>query len=71
VSALLWITAAVMQLAACVAYAVIGFGVCFVLLELFVVATLGLTVLAIAAHSRSYPRDRSSTVTSLRSSRRG
>jgi hypothetical protein len=54
-SALLWITAAMMQLAAVVAYGVLGFGVCFVLLELFVVMTLGLTVLEIAAHSRRGP----------------
>jgi hypothetical protein len=49
VSALLWIVAAVMQLAAVTAYYVTGWGVAFVLLQLFVFTTFGLTVFQIIA----------------------
>lgn len=68
-SALIWITAAFMQLAAAIAYAVVGFGVVFVLLELFVIFSMGLAAFAIWAHSKSYPRE--SSITSLDSRRRG
>lgn len=51
-SALIWITAAAMQLAAAIAYGVLGFGVVFVLLQLFVLFSIALTALAIAASSR-------------------
>jgi len=49
VSALLWITAAIVQLAAVVSYYAIGFGVGFFFLQLFVFVTFGLTVFQIVA----------------------
>jgi hypothetical protein len=49
VSALIWITAAIVQLAAVVLYYAIGFGVGFVVLQLFVIVSLVLTVLAAVA----------------------
>ena len=51
-SALLWAIAAGMQLAAVIAYGLLGFGLAFVLLEIFVLLTFGLTVLEIAARSK-------------------
>ena len=61
-SALLWITAAIMQLAAVVLYYVVGFGVGFVILQVFVIFTGALVILALAASSRS---SRESSVTRI------
>lgn len=48
-SALLWITAAIVQLCAVILYYAMGFGVGFFFLQLFVIVTFGLTVFQIVA----------------------
>lgn len=57
-TALLWLTAAIMQLAACAAYGILGFGVVFWLLELFVAASLGLMILALYVQSLNHERNK-------------
>lgn len=44
---MLWVIAAVMELASVVAYYVSGFGVAFVLLQIFVIVSFGLTLFQI------------------------